>query len=162
MSEARPAERESVARWLAVSVLGAAGIIGVAWSLTLRPTPAPQSLIVANPSPPTQQHPPGEHSAHPPQESLATTGGTDVVQTPIETPAVHTPASQSVASRLIDINTATAAEFELLPGIGPTLAQRIVGDRNANGKFKDVNDLDRVRGIGPRTVERLRDLVTAN
>lgn len=59
----------------------------------------------------------------------------------------------------LDINTATAAELELLPRIGPKLAAAIVADREARGAFKSVDDLDRVPGIGARTVERLRGWV---
>lgn len=64
------------------------------------------------------------------------------------------------ASKL-DLNTATAAELELLPRIGPALAGRIATDRAARGPFRSVDDLDRVPGIGPRTVERLRPFVLA-
>jgi competence protein ComEA len=61
----------------------------------------------------------------------------------------------------ININTATAAELELLPGIGPALAARIVEDREKKGPFKSVDDLDRVRGIGPETIRKLRGAATA-
>src|SRR5213078_1368595 len=56
----------------------------------------------------------------------------------------------------VDINKADAAELALLPGLGPSLAQRIVDDRAALGLFKSIDDLDRVRGIGKAIVERLR------
>lgn len=57
----------------------------------------------------------------------------------------------------IDINSASAAQLEALPGIGPALAGRIVASREAEGPFASVSALQRVRGIGPRTVERLAD-----
>jgi len=60
----------------------------------------------------------------------------------------------------VNINTATAAELEQLPGIGPAKAQAIVRDREQKGPFKRVEDLDRVSGIGPKTVESLRERVT--
>ena len=66
----------------------------------------------------------------------------------------------SGAGSLIDINTASAAELDLLPGIGPALAGRIVEHRVANGTFSSVDGLDDVHGIGPRTIDRLRALVT--
>lgn len=56
----------------------------------------------------------------------------------------------------IDINSATWVEWAQLPGIGQTLAQRIVADRETNGSFQSVDDLQRVKGIGPKTVEKLR------
>ena len=59
----------------------------------------------------------------------------------------------------VEINSASALELELLPGIGPGLAQRLVEDRRDRGPFSDVQDMDRVPGIGPRTIERLRPFV---
>jgi competence protein ComEA len=47
-----------------------------------------------------------------------------------------------------------------LEGIGPTLAQRIIADRKQNGPFADVEDLVRVRGIGPKTIVRLKPWLT--
>jgi len=61
----------------------------------------------------------------------------------------------SVAQR-IDINTASAAQLELLPAIGPALAKRIVDNRGEAGRFNRIEDLDRVPGIGPKTIEKLR------
>jgi competence protein ComEA len=60
----------------------------------------------------------------------------------------------------VDLNTATAAELELLPGVGPSTAGAIVDDRTRNGPFPTVDDLDRVPGIGPAKLEALRELVT--
>jgi len=56
----------------------------------------------------------------------------------------------------IDINAATEAELSALPRIGPALARRIVEDRAVSGRFASIDDLDRVPGIGPRTVEAIR------
>ncbi len=64
--------------------------------------------------------------------------------------------------RTIDVNTARAYELELLPNIGPALAQRIVDDRDANGSFLVIEDLDRVRGIGEKTLDGLRDHAAVN
>jgi competence protein ComEA len=66
------------------------------------------------------------------------------------------PVESGPTSLRIDVNSASAAELELLPRIGSTLAARIVEDRAARGPFARVEDLDRVRGIGPKTVELLR------
>jgi competence protein ComEA len=59
----------------------------------------------------------------------------------------------------VDLNQATARELESLPGIGPKLAQRIVEDRQRAGLFLKPEDLLRVRGIGPATLARIRNLV---
>ena len=56
----------------------------------------------------------------------------------------------------VDLNTADWPELVQLPGIGETLAQRIVEDRTLQGPFLDHDDLMRVHGIGPKTLERVR------
>lgn len=55
----------------------------------------------------------------------------------------------------VDPRTATAREFEALPGIGPAIARRIVEARARGLRFERPTDLARVRGIGPRTVSRI-------
>lgn len=60
----------------------------------------------------------------------------------------------------ININTASVSELTLLPGIGPTLAQRIVDYRTANGPYTSVDDLLLVDGIGQKRLDTLRDLIT--
>lgn len=57
----------------------------------------------------------------------------------------------------VDVNTATASELEALPGIGPTLAQRIVDYRKENGPFETLEELMEVSGIGESKLEALRD-----
>ena len=64
------------------------------------------------------------------------------------------------AGELIDINSATAKEFERLPRIGPQLAGRIVAYREENGAFKRIDDITKVKGIGSKTLERLRPHLT--
>ena len=58
-----------------------------------------------------------------------------------------------------DLNTATAEQLEELPGIGPSLAKAIVDHRTRHGRFRAVDDLLDVRGIGPAKLDGLRDLV---
>lgn len=60
----------------------------------------------------------------------------------------------------LDVNRASKEELELLPEIGPGLAARIVADRAEHGAFQAVEDLDRVKGIGPARIERLRPFVS--
>ncbi len=60
---------------------------------------------------------------------------------------------------LLDLNTASAAALEELPGIGPALAKRILDDRRRNGRYRRLADLDRVKGIGPAILARLRGRV---
>jgi competence protein ComEA len=56
----------------------------------------------------------------------------------------------------ININSASAAELEELPGVGPVLASRIVEWRTANGPFTSIDDLGQVSGIGASVLEQLR------
>jgi competence protein ComEA len=58
------------------------------------------------------------------------------------------------------LNSATAAELEELPGIGPALAARIVALRDSAGGFRNLDDLAKVRGIGPATLAKLKPLLT--
>lgn len=66
------------------------------------------------------------------------------------------------SARQVDVNTATVAELERLPGIGPSLAQRIADDRVTHGPFRRPEELQRVKGIGPQTYDALKDYVTVN
>ena len=59
----------------------------------------------------------------------------------------------------VNINTAGEYELEALPGIGPVLAARIVADREKQGPFSAVEQIQRVSGIGPKRFELLRDLI---
>ena len=59
----------------------------------------------------------------------------------------------------LDLDVATAIDLEALPGVGPSLARRIVAERDAHGPFGSLQGLERVRGIGPALVERLKPLV---
>lgn len=68
-------------------------------------------------------------------------------------------ASTSTSS-LLNLNQASAPELEALPGVGPVLAQRIVQDRETNGNFKSVADLDRVSGVGDHILRSIAGLVT--
>jgi len=63
-------------------------------------------------------------------------------------------------STKVDLNTATEAELDALPGIGPVTAHAIVAWRTTNGRFTDIVQLGEVDGIGPARLARLRDLVT--
>jgi competence protein ComEA len=67
--------------------------------------------------------------------------------------------TKGAAGGLLNVNTATQAELELLPGIGPALASRIVEYRTAKGPFRSMSDLDAVSGIGPKMLEKLKPLV---
>ena len=77
--------------------------------------------------------------------------------------AVQTPA-QDVAkpssSSLINLNAATAAELEKLPGVGPAMATRILEYRQKSGGFKKIEELMNVKGIGEKSFLKMKPLVT--
>ncbi len=60
----------------------------------------------------------------------------------------------------VNINTASAAELQNLPRIGPKVAQRIVDYRTQNGPFKKIEDIMKVRGIGEKVFNQIKDLIT--
>ncbi len=61
-----------------------------------------------------------------------------------------------VAKFQVDVNRADWPELIQLPGVGQVLAERWIAERERGGEFRSHDDLDRVRGIGPRTLERIR------
>lgn len=77
---------------------------------------------------------------------------------PTEPPLVRSFRAPQETGGLVDVNTATLAQLEALPGIGPALAQRIVEHR----PYRSVDDLLEVSGIGPATLEKIRPLVTVS
>lgn len=76
-----------------------------------------------------------------------------------EAPVRTVTAAEGTEAPRLDLNRATAEELTRLPGIGETLAQRIIDYREANGPFQYAAELLRVPGIGSKTFEALRDLI---
>ena len=152
----------SAAKWVVVVVLGGASIGGIAWTIRTRLPRVPVAPGAPIAVAPAETEPLASRG-----DPDTAVGQTDYRESP-EPGVAETESSRSeakpasgTAPRLININTASAAELELLPQIGPTLAARIVAERNANGPFASLEDIERVRGIGPRTVEKIRDLAVA-
>nr|WP_157312928.1 ComEA family DNA-binding protein [Microbacterium sp. MAH-37] len=84
--------------------------------------------------------------------------GEQVVVPPKGTPGAEG-AAQQPGDGLVDLNSADQAALEALPRIGPALAQRIIAWRDDNGRFRSVDDLLAVPGIGEKLLAGLRDLV---
>jgi competence ComEA-like helix-hairpin-helix protein len=80
-----------------------------------------------------------------PTGTAAVPSHTEVEGTPSREPGV------------IDLNLANHAELQRLPGVGPALAERIIEYREAHGPFRNVSQLTAVRGIGAKTLDRMRD-----
>lgn len=93
--------------------------------------------------------------ASPPSSSSAVTTQT----APALAPSGH---KDEAALRLhpVDLNAATLEQLQRLPGVGPKMAQRILDYRGEHGRFKSLSDLDSVKGIGEKRMERLGPLVT--
>ena len=72
------------------------------------------------------------------------------------------PEQATQADSLVDLNTATQAQLETLPGIGPALASRIIAWRETNGGFAEKSDLMSVSGIGPAVMGNVQDLITVD
>ena len=98
-------------------------------------------------------------------QQLNISGGTGVAAGPTSNgpfAVIQTPGGSSTATDLININTATLALLDNLPGIGPTTAQKIIEYRNLHGPFTNIEDIMNVPGIGPATFDRLQELITIN
>ncbi|MBN1289847.1 MAG: helix-hairpin-helix domain-containing protein [Actinobacteria bacterium] len=67
---------------------------------------------------------------------------------------------QTAKSNLVNINSADEHQLDELPGIGPSYAARIIEYRKENGPFSSIDELQNVKGIGPRTIEQIEGLVT--
>ena len=126
---------------MSLAGLGAAALLGL-WALVWQR----QSLDSTRDAVPSEvegrQRPPRTVAGSPP---------------PAES-ARWTPALEG--ARQVDVNAAGAAELERLPGVGPTLVQRIVEHRLAHGRFRTPDELQEVRGIGPALYGSLKDYVT--
>jgi competence protein ComEA len=68
--------------------------------------------------------------------------------------------SQATSASALNLNSATSAQLEALPGIGKATAERIVEYRQKNGGFKKVEDLMNVRGVGEKSFLKLKPLIT--
>lgn len=79
-----------------------------------------------------------------------------ITQTTESTTSVVTTESK----QLVNINTASAAHLDTLPGIGPVLAERIVAYREKNGPFRKITDIANVEGIGAETMLKILDHIT--
>jgi competence protein ComEA len=69
-------------------------------------------------------------------------------------------AGAKASDQKVNINTASSEELQKLPRIGPAIAQRVIDYRKENGNFKRVEDLMKVRGIGEKIFNQLKDRIT--
>ena len=65
-------------------------------------------------------------------------------------------------SEVININQASLEELDKLPGIGPAYAQKIIDWRDQNGDFSNIEEIKNIKGIGDKTFEKLKDLISVD
>jgi competence protein ComEC len=93
---------------------------------------------------------------------METARAPEVAATPAETAPVYAGPSRLTATGQVNINKADVLTLDRLPGIGPSRAASIIADRETNGPFSSCDELERVRGIGPKTVALLGPQCTTN
>lgn len=147
-------------RWMCALVLGGVGVFGVCASV-LKEEPRPTAVV---PKLQREVIPESEIEIFDTvplgsQNRIDATLSQNVIEES-QSDTAGTLQPEAGIKKLININAAASAELELLPRIGPVMAQRIIEDRETNGPYKDLADLERVRGIGPKTAEKLEPLIT--
>lgn len=163
------------AKWFGVGVLSTLGCLALAWS-ALR-TLGTEPVAIAEQARPARVFHPSEvgrsldetadeqariGDAEEPGEGAGQAGGSasDGASATADEPRADAARARRGGKpqidRVINVNTASSAELELLPGIGAAMAERIIEERTLRGRFQRVEDLARVRGIGPKTLGRLR------
>ncbi|MDX2131938.1 MAG: helix-hairpin-helix domain-containing protein [Planctomycetota bacterium] len=167
------------AKWAAVSIVAGLAGAGLTYSLVTRgpdpqrverpagafgelnPPVSPPGVIALPPPAPSTVSPPAPVQQVPPTPPPVGDAPPDASAPAVVAAPAPVPAAPAPSGRL-NINRATQAELELLPGIGPAMARAILEHRAAHGPFRSITDLDKVRGIGPKTLERLAPLVTVD
>ena len=121
---------------------------------TVYETLPPETVVVLREvlvtAPPETTSPPPETTAPPSRSNPSTGTAKETEKKP----------SESKVSFPVNINTASKRELEALPGIGEVLAQRIIDYRKANGNFSTVDELVKIKGIGEKTLEKLKPYAT--
>lgn len=162
--------------WTAlIAVLAAALVLGTALFLWKLPSSPPVEVVLPSPTPLSGQvyvggevGSPGLYPWPPEmtlEEAIAGAGGTTAGAEPgvaeLTVPPTMPPKEDTASDgQKVNVNTAEPWLLQALDGIGPKLAEAIVAYREEHGPFRRADDLARVPGIGPATVEGIRDFIT--
>ena len=139
---------------LTAAAITAAVLIGL---YSVQPIQFYQVVVSATPAPEST----GEVSAVPAEASptpLYVAVGTPFPEEELEEPDPEGP-QEVLVEKSININTATLEELDLLPGVGPAIAQRIIDYREANSGFYDIEEIMEVSGIGEKTFQKLEPYI---
>lgn len=156
----------------AAGFLGGAAVIATAWTISTRGDPPPD-VSRADPAPIVETQTPAVPAENAPVERASAETTEDPPGLVPATPIVETASPDAIAAdpdrsagdpsplaMTVAINSASAEEIQLLPNVGPVLAQRIVAFRDQHGRIRSIWDLQRVKGIGPKTADAIRPHVT--
>lgn len=135
----------SIAKWAAIGVLALLIIVLAAWAIV--------STRSAKPKAPDHVVAPATVPSSTPAPSQTASAGSSPASNPKPSPSAP-------RGSLLNLNTATAAQLQALPGIGPSMAQRLIDKRTTLGSFRSWDDVDAVEGIGPTTLEKLKAAAT--
>lgn len=106
------------------------------------------------------QQPTSNQPANAQTSNETTTAEGQVAGTSTQTPtSTNTTATKPEVTRIINLNSASLAQLDSLPGIGPVYAQRIIDYRNSSGGFKSIDEIKNVKGIGDKTFEKFKNQI---
>jgi competence protein ComEA len=154
-----------------VPLITPAPVRPVVVSAPASPTPEPPRGIVLgkDPTPVTEAAPPPV-SADAEEPTVPTVPSAPETSTPARaSSATRSPRSSRGSPKFknpgdgtVNINTADASELQKLPGVGPAMASRILEHRQQKGRFTDPSQLLDVKGIGSKTLAKMRPFITVN
>lgn len=100
-----------------------------------------------------------ENKIYIPNKNIKKDNKNNMSKNTTETTKKENTMTQNIQNTKININTATQTELETLPGIGPSTALKIVNYRKEKGKFKNIQDIKNVNGIGDSKFNKIKDLI---